>query len=199
MGLSLPPESVILNSMPEPTAKPATIVSESTAPKLQPAPPLVKKLDTAQKRSPMKTLIIVILIILAGIGSGYGLNRKTSSTAGMKSTADASKEGLKVGDVFGSNDEKSFKDPAEGVLVKGGIEGEGSHHLLRPGGPTQNLFLTSSIVDLDLFVDHKIKVWGETFAAQKAGWLMDVGRIEVVELNASKPFEEEIPAQTSEE
>jgi hypothetical protein len=50
--------------------------------------------------------------------------------------------------------------------------------------------MTSSVIDLDPFIDHKVKIWGDTFAAQKANWLMDVGRVEVVELNAQKPFEE---------
>ena len=77
-------------------------------------------------------------------------------------------------------------------LLKGGIEGEGSHRILRPGGETQTVYLTSSVIDLSPFVDHKIKVWGETFAAQKANWLMDVGRVEVIELNAETPFEEDI-------
>jgi hypothetical protein len=39
--------------------------------------------------------------------------------------------------------------------------------------------MTSSVVDLSLVLDKKVKVWGETQAAQKAGWLMDVGRVEV--------------------
>ena len=60
---------------------------------------------------------------------------------------------------------------------------------MRPGGESQNVYLTSSVVDLDLFVDHKIRIWGETFSAQKAGWLMDVGRVEVIELNVEKPSE----------
>jgi hypothetical protein len=43
---------------------------------------------------------------------------------------------------------------------------------------------------MSLFVGHKITVWGETFSAQKAGWLMDVGRVQIIELNAKPPFEE---------
>jgi hypothetical protein len=37
------------------------------------------------------------------------------------------------------------------------------------------------LVDLDRFVNHKVTVWGETFAAQKVGWLMDVGAVKVLE------------------
>jgi hypothetical protein len=32
-----------------------------------------------------------------------------------------------------------------------------------------------------------VKVWGETFKGQKAGWLMDVGRVKVMEVNAQPP------------
>ena len=69
---------------------------------------------------------------------------------------------------------------AEGTLKKGGIQDEGQFHLVRPGGDSQNVYLTSSIVDLSKFVDKKIKVWGQTQKARVAGWLMDVGKVEVL-------------------
>jgi len=78
-------------------------------------------------------------------------------------------------------DKKIFKDKAEGILKEGGIDGEGNFHLERPGGPSQNVYLTSSTVDLSLYVGKKVRVYGQTFAGQKAGWLMDVGYIEVLE------------------
>ncbi len=52
--------------------------------------------------------------------------------------------------------------------------------MVRPGGDSQNVYLTSSIIDLSRFVKKKVKVWGETHAAQHVGWLMDVGRLEVL-------------------
>jgi hypothetical protein len=64
-------------------------------------------------------------------------------------------------------------------LQEGGIDGEGQYHLVRPGGDSQNVYLTSSVVDLSLFVNKKVKVWGQTQTAQKAGWLMEVGRVQV--------------------
>jgi hypothetical protein len=155
-------------------------------------PRLVKTMNQVSSKKVLVTILGAIIIVAAGIGSGYGLSRVTAkTTSGLKSAAEVTETGVQVGDVIGSQDEKTFRDKAEGVLVRGGIDGEGSHHLLREGGPSQNVYLTSSVVDLDQFVDHKIKVWGETFAAQHAGWLMDVGRVEVRELNAEKPFEEE--------
>ena len=143
-----------------------------------------------------KTVLIIVLLILAGVVSGYGIAKfrrggNIISGQGLKSTQEAAQSGIKVGDIVGVQDESTFKDSAEGVLTEGGVSGEGSHHLLREGGLSQNVYLTSSIVDLNLFTGHKIKVFGETFAAQKAGWLMDVGRVKVLELNSAPPFEEE--------
>jgi hypothetical protein len=151
---------------------------------------LVKKFPNGNKSSNFKVILVVFVIIILGVGTGYALSSIQSSTKSFKSTVGLSESGVQVGDSYGSADEKTFRDQADGVIVKGGVDGEGSHHLMRPGGESQNVYLTSSVVDLDLFIDHKIKIWGETFSAQKAGWLMDVGRVEVIELNAEKPFEE---------
>jgi len=95
-----------------------------------------------------------------------------------------SKESLKVLDnkkTAGIVDKKTFKDQAEGILKEGGIDGEGNFHLERPGGESQNVYLTSSTVDLSSYLGKKVRVYGETFAGQKAGWLMDVGLVEVLE------------------
>lgn len=82
--------------------------------------------------------------------------------------------------VVGIKDKKTFKDHAEGILREGGIDGEGQFHLERPGGPSQNVYLTSTTVDLSQYLGKRVRVWGQTFAAQKAGWLMDVGLVEVL-------------------
>mgnify|MGYP001605629496 CR=1 FL=1 len=60
------------------------------------------------------------------------------------------------------------------------ITDEGSHILVRDG-IGQNAYLTSSVVDLDKYIDKKVQVWGKTYSAQKAGWLMDIGRIKLVQ------------------
>lgn len=91
------------------------------------------------------------------------------------------KNSIETGKIYGSDDISTFKDTSEGKLKEGGIDGEGQYHLERPGGISQNVYLTSSLVDLSLFIDKKIRIWGETQTAQKAGWLMDVGRVEVLE------------------
>lgn len=118
-------------------------------------------------------------MIVFGVFTGYGLAVRSATQV----TGEENGEGLIVqGEkVVGSQDKQTFKDNAEGVLEKGGVNGEGTHHLVREGGPSRTAYLTSSIVDLDDFIGKKVRVWGETFGAEKAGWLMDVGRVEVLE------------------
>lgn len=126
-------------------------------------------------------IILITAVILGGI-TGYTLSVKKEGNTGSiltSGTIDSSK--ITKGTVVGSNDTKTFKDTATGTLKNGGINGEGQFHLARTGGDSQNVYLTSSSVDLSKFVDKKIKIWGQTQTAQYAGWLMDVGRVEVTE------------------
>ncbi len=126
-----------------------------------------------------KLLLLLLVVVVLGIGSGYLLSQKGAnslSLGGTKTSVSSTKEGA----VVGSSDTKTFKDTAEGVLKEGGIDGEGVYHLVRPGGDSQNVYMTSSSIDLSQFVDKKVKVWGNTQSAQHAGWLMDVGKIEVL-------------------
>ncbi len=87
---------------------------------------------------------------------------------------------LEVGKLYG-NLSKAFKDTATGTIEKGSINGEGTHILNRPGGASQRASLTSSVVDLDLFVGKKVEIKGETNASNKTSWLLDVGTIKIVE------------------
>ena len=124
------------------------------------------------------TLVIILAVfIFLGIGTGYLLAQRTQ-TSSTNSQA-GSTDSVTVGTSYGSNDTTTFKDTAEGVVQKGGIQDEGQYHLVRPGGDSQNVYLTSSLVDLSQFIGHKVKVWGQTQKAQYAGWLMDVGKVEV--------------------
>ncbi len=125
------------------------------------------------------------LIVILGVASGFGLSQLTAGGSGIGSgkVEEVSETGqvsqIKVGKTYGRQDE-IFSSEAEGVIKKGGIDGEGTHHLEREGGESQTAYLTSSVVDLDQFVERKVKVFGETFAGQKAGWLMDVGAVKVL-------------------
>lgn len=147
--------------------------------------PKVYQVETETPKTKLFTPSILIgaaLIIILGVASGYFLSsQKTLPGLGGKTVNVPVSGKIEKGAIYGSNDLKTFKDTAEGQLEKGGIDGEGSHQLVRPGGESQTVYLTSSIIDLDLFAGRKIKVWGETNKARKAGWLMDVGRVEVLE------------------
>lgn len=140
--------------------------------------------NTNSSKNPfsLKFSIILVIIILLGIGSGSLLSKLSPNLIknnALQSPKD--KSSVEKGKTYGSDDTSTFKDSTEGKLKEGGIDGEGQFHLERPGGISQNVYLTSSLVDLSLFIDRKIKIWGETQKAQKAGWLMDVGRVEVLE------------------
>lgn len=152
---------------------------------------------TPMKNSTLKlTMILGLIAVVAGIGTGYGAfrlqgNASTLSLPGSDANMQQVAEGsVKAGDVFGLPDKETFKDSAQGYLEKGGLDGEGSHKLIRAGGDSQTVYLTSSVTDLDKFDGMEVKVWGETFKAQTAGWLMDVGRVEIVNPTGEKPSEE---------
>lgn len=146
-------------------------------------------------KKPNYFLIGIVVAVFLGLSSGYvgavltkpGVVQQTADSAKDANGKPTQETGIKVGQVFGSKDASAFKDSAEGVILAGGVAGEGSHHLVRPGGASQSVYLTSSVVDLKLFENAKVKVYGETFKAQKAGWLMDVGRVEVLAKNAPLP------------
>jgi hypothetical protein len=169
---------------------------------VSPAEPITEpEVKPMKKTQPVgMKMILTLVIVVAGIGSGYFLNEvipgKPVSGAPVAVAVPEDPNELEVQKIYGEKDAKKFPDEAEGVLVRGGVNGEGSHHLLRTGGPSRNVYMTSSVLDLSLFEDHLVKVSGETFQSQHAGWLMDVGRVEIVELNADKPFEEKKPVNS---
>lgn len=116
------------------------------------------------------TLIAVAVIIGAVLSFSFSrFNKKTTNNSNTKTTAQSA----------GIVDKKTFKDSVEGILREGGIDGEGNFHLERPGGVSQNVYLTSTTVDLSNYIGKKVKIWGQTFQAEKAGWLMDVGSVEM--------------------
>lgn len=146
---------------------------------------LLRKFDNSGSSSLFsgKMIFILIIVALLGVGTGYVLVQRGNPVTGTgpKATTTTITSDVKKGDVFGVNDPEHDNTSAEGTLEEGGIEGEGQYHLVRPGGESQNVYLVSSTVDLSKLLKRKIKVWGQTHAAQKAGWLMDVGKVEVLE------------------
>lgn len=136
--------------------------------------------STTNSKGKLFLAFVFVVAIGLGILTGFYLSGKTK-TSSPAQTGVVSQEKIVKGSEFGSNDLAKFKDTAIGTLEKNGLDGEGTHRLIREGGPSQTVYLTSSVLDLDQFVGRKIQVWGETFQAQKAGWFMDVGRIKVME------------------
>lgn len=135
-----------------------------------------------QKANLVKFLpaILVVVIVLAGIISG--LVFASRNKAQPISTGAIGQENLpkEVKESFA----QTFRDQAEGVVEKNDKldkYAQGTHKLIRPGGESQTAFLTSSVLDLDQYVGKKAKVFGETFGSSQVGWLMDVGKVEVIE------------------
>ena len=153
------------------TTTPATPPPQASAP----VQSVVKKFPKFNFKGSGILIAGVILVILAGIGTGWLL-----SGARIAGTSTQTVPGAETGPKeAGLADEKTFRDSAEGTLEEGGIAGEGTHHLVRDGGPSQNVYLTSTVIDLQSFAGKKVQIWGETISARKAGWLMDVGKIKV--------------------
>ncbi len=146
------------------------------------SPSLMHDLTTSKSSFLTRKIMVVLLVsALLGLGTGFFLARNSATTGntGMLGKI-ANNASIAKGETFGSTDTETYKDNATGELKEGGIEDEGQYHLVRSGGESQNVYLTSSLVDLSKFVGRKIKVWGQTQKAQKAGWLMDVGKVEVL-------------------
>jgi hypothetical protein len=107
-----------------------------------------------QKYSFIPVLIILVLAVsvgfwlsrLAPLGSS-GSNSSSNSNGNGKNIISADKissaADLVVGKYYG-NTSQNFKDSALGTIQKGGINGEGTHTLLREGG-------SNSIRCLNLF------------------------------------------------
>lgn len=130
-----------------------------------------------------KYIIVFAVVVLLGVVTGFGLS-KIKSAAGGPVVNGQKVEVVNTPGEEGVKDMASFKnistETGELKLNDGKITSEGSHILVRPGGVSQNIYLTSSVIDLEKYVGKKIQIWGETFKGQKAGWLMDVIKIKVV-------------------
>lgn len=141
--------------------------------------PLIKVEEETMTKQ-MKLIIGSVFVLMVGLGilTGYIISGKKTPSA----TSTASAGPTAIGkNVFGSADSKTFTDSATGVIEKDGISGEGTHKLVREGGPSQTACLVSSVLDLDQFVGKKVKVTSKTMDAKKCPWFMDVGRIEILE------------------
>ena len=82
-------------------------------------------------------LLVFVGVVILGIVTGYLISLFTRSPSPPGAPAAGSQSSQKA--VYGSTDEKIFKDVAEGLLKAGGIDGGGSQHLERPGGESQDV------------------------------------------------------------
>lgn len=156
-------------------------VTESTGSEIK-MPKIVNKFPSGGVGRQTTLLVLgALLVVLGGVASGWllsgGVQGSGSSTADLDVAPGAKQTAMEAG----LEDESTFPDEAEGVLNQGGIEGEGTHYLDRNAGPDKQVYLTSTVIDLESFVGKKVHVWGETIAAQHAPWLMDVGKLKVVQ------------------
>lgn len=164
-----------------------SLAADTQSPVTNPA----QQTKSSKQALPVFQILIGVAIVL-GLTSGVLLAKSNLSSSPQQAATDTTtipddQSAIKVGTVYGSSDESAFQDKAEGILQVGGVGGEGTHHLVRVGGASQNVYLSSSVVDLDLVDGARVQVWGQTMNAKKAGWLMDVGRLKVLELNAPLP------------
>jgi hypothetical protein len=143
--------------------------------KTQPTAPLVRSMGS-NKNLPL--IVGACVVVILGVAGAWLISSKVVNKGSSTNAA----PGVKVTSTeAGVLDPKVNYDNATGDLKDGGIGNEGTHHLERDGGPTHFVYLTSSVVDLGSFVGKKVQVWGQTLASKKAGWLMDVAKIQVVQ------------------
>lgn len=138
--------------------------------------PVVHPVISSPARSKFLLLGIVIVVVILGIVAGWLLSQTSQRpTAGLATGKDV----INTASEVGSTDTATYRDTASGTIEAGGLNGEGTHKLLRDGGPSQTVYLISSVIDLDKYVGQKVQVWGLTLDAVKAPWLMDVGRLKL--------------------
>ena len=150
---------------------------------LKPSQPnIMKKFDgkVAAKRN--SSLILgTLTMVMAGIVTGYLLSGYSFAESKLENGVEVSK-GVEVSNTeAGIQDVSEETDVEEGILVEGGFDGEGTHHLDRGTGEEKYVYLTSTAFDLQGFVGKKVMVWGTTLSALHAGYLMDVVKIKVID------------------
>ncbi|MEJ2348113.1 MAG: hypothetical protein P8Y17_02875 [Patescibacteria group bacterium] len=119
---------------PQPVAKPVTQPIKQQ---------VMKKFPKGVSKKTMSYVLASFLIVLLGVGTGWFLSG--SAKSGSKSPTSGAAPGAETGaKEAGIADESTFRDTAEGVLEEGGVDGEGTHHLVREGGPSKYVYLTST-------------------------------------------------------
>ena len=135
---------------------------------------------TAKFFAKIVPLLLIIVLIGAGIFTGLMLSSVNKSKASQGNVLSEENLAPEIKENFS----QTFKDEAEGIVEKNDDfekYAQGPWKLIRTGGESQTAYLTSSVMDLDEFIGKKVKVYGETFGSDQVSWLMDVGKVEVIE------------------
>ena len=135
---------------------------------------------TAKFFAKIVPLLLIIVLIGAGIFTGLMLSSVNKSKASQENVLSEENLAPEIKENFS----QTFKDEAEGIVEKNDDfekYAQGPWKLIRTGGESQTAYLTSSVMDLDEFIGKKVKVYGETFGSDQVSWLMDVGKVEVIE------------------
>ncbi len=132
-----------------------------------------------EKKKPTTLIIGAFVVVLLGVATAWlifpKLNWNSSSQKAAPGVVSTSKEAGKL-------DPNVKYDTATGILEKGGLNGEGTYHLVREGGASKYVALTSSMVDLDVFTGKNVSIWGDTLSSKRpGGWLMDVAKVQVTQ------------------
>ena len=143
--------------------------------KIPEQPRVVKKFST-DNNTKVKLILSVLVVVLAGVGTGYALSGVSANGKTPTPTSNVSENPGGETQI----DDSIFSDSATGVLHEGGLEGEGTHYLDTDLGEEKYVYLLSTVLDLDPFIGKKVEVQGQTLAAETVGWLMDVGKIKEV-------------------
>jgi len=146
---------------------------------------VVKKFPKPESKtkSMLLPLLLALIVIVSGGATGWALSRGSSASSSNNDTSSVleSTGGVISETEMGIEDKDKYPDTVEGLLVEGGLKGEGTHYIDRDLGPSKYVYLTSALVDFSLFVEKKVEVQGATISAQHVPWLLDVGKIKVVE------------------
>jgi len=138
----------------------------------------VQKTVVKKSNTSMVLIVGALLVVVVGVGSAWLISSKLMS----KGASTGKVPGSVVTSTSAGMLDPSIKyDTATGMLVDGGIGGEGTQHLDRDGIPAHYVYMTSSVLDLSSFIGKKVQIWGQTEASKKAGWLMDVSKVQVVQ------------------
>lgn len=131
-----------------------------------------------------KILPILVVVIIIGLGVFTGLIASSIQKTKAQNHQAVSLEEEELSPEQQQSFAQTFRDEAEGTVEKNDDldkYAQGTHKLLRSGGESQTAYLTSSVLDLDEYVGKKVKVFGETFGSSQVGWLMDVGKVEIID------------------